>query len=183
MDDLMNRRVKQMHAALGGLQSDNLLAIKPVIQRGFDHVHVNVDFSQGSDEIELANAAQLVTANIASLKDHLAVWCEQNGKQFLGDQLINTNKAVALVHDLWNVDKHAVLSRPPRSGIRPCLRNVGTVLNLSTGREVGAVAFFSIDPLTGAITHGTEGSGRVSLRLVADVLDEHGNFVAHFNDI
>ena len=45
--------------------------------------------------------------NIACLKDHLKSWCKKNNKPFAGDQLINSNRDVAIIHDLWNLDKHA----------------------------------------------------------------------------
>jgi hypothetical protein len=110
-----------MYAALADLSSDDLSVIQPKITMSYGYLYTEVDFNQQSDEIELANAASLLIANIASLKDHLKAWCKKQGVQFQGDALINGNRAVALIHDLWNIDKHAELNLPPRSGIKPKL--------------------------------------------------------------
>ena len=38
------------------------------------------------------------------------------------DQLIDSNRDVAIIHDLRNLDKHAELNRPSRSGLSPRLQ-------------------------------------------------------------
>jgi hypothetical protein len=63
-----------MHAALDGLSNTDLSAIQPQITHAGGHVYTKVDFNENSDEIALANAASLLIANIASIKDHLKAW-------------------------------------------------------------------------------------------------------------
>lgn len=169
-----------MYAALTGLSSDDLSVIQPKITEGFGFCFIEVDFNQNSDEIALANSAFLLVTNIASLKDHLKVWCGKQGVAFQGDTLINSNRAVALIHDLWNVDKHAELNVPPRSGIKPKLQNFQTALTIASGTSAGSGAFFSMDPRTGKITTGTSGGGSVQLTLVAQITDETDNVIADF---
>jgi hypothetical protein len=178
--DLLNRKLRQMHAALAGLSNNDLSAIQPQIVQTDGHVYATVDFNQNSDEIALANAASLLIANIASLKDHLKAWCKKQGVPFGGDSLINSNKSVALIHDLWNVDKHAELNSPPRSGFKPKLQNIKTVLAISSGTAAGGGAFFSMDPRTGKVTTGTSGGGAVQLALDAQITDELGNNLGDF---
>lgn len=79
MQDLLDRKLRQMHAALGDLSSSNLTSIQPEITSSDSHVYTAVDFSQNSDAIALANAVSLVVANVASLKDHLKAWCKKQG--------------------------------------------------------------------------------------------------------
>jgi hypothetical protein len=98
--------IRQMHASLDAIATEDLSGVKPQLETGPTYVSMNVDF----------NAATLLIANIASLKDHLKAWCKLKGVPFNGDALINSNNAVALIHDLWNVDKHAELTSKPRSG-------------------------------------------------------------------
>ncbi len=177
----MERKIKQMHAALDALRSADLSKVpSPSYEIDGTHIYCRVDFNKDSDPIALANAAQLLTANIASIKDHLRAWCKKNGKHFAGDECINSNKSVALIHDLWNVDKHAELSHPPRSGITPRLRSLATSLQISAGTQAGGAAFFSMDPRTGKMTSGTTGGGSVSLILTAEIVDEAGHVHGDF---
>lgn len=180
MLDLLNQKLRRMYAALAGLSSDDLSVIQPKITQGFGYCYTEVDFNQHSDEIDLANSAFLLVTNIASLKDHLKVWCKKQGVAFQGDALINSNRAVALIHDLWNIDKHAELNSPPRSGIKPKLQNIRTALTISTGTSAGSEAFFSMDPHTGKVTTGSSGGGAVQLALVAQIADEANNVIADF---
>jgi hypothetical protein len=183
MLDLLNRKIRQMHAALAGLSSDDLSTVRPEITFADGYLHTWVDFNKDSDAIELANAASLLVANTASIKDHLKAWCKKQKMPFHGDTLINSNRAVALVHDLWNIDKHAELNSAPRSGHKPKLTGLRTVLNPVTGTAAGAAAVFSMDPRTGRITTETSGGGAVQLALVAQITDENGNVVGDFTQI
>ena len=183
MLDLLDRKLRQMHAALAGLTNNNLSAIQPQITHADSYVYAKVDFNQNSDPIELANIASLLVANIASLKDHLKAWCKKQGVPFHGDTLINTNKSVALIHDLWNIDKHAELNSSPRSGCTPKIQGITTALAISAGTEAGGGAFFSMDPRTGKVTTGTSGAGTVQLALIAQITDELGSNLGDFTQI
>jgi hypothetical protein len=97
--------------------------------------------------------------------------------------LINSNKAVALIHDLWNIDRHAELNSLPRSGSKPELQNIKTVLTISAGTAAGGGAFFSMDPRTGKVTTGISHGGTVQLALVAEIVDEDGNNLGDFTQI
>jgi len=165
-----------MYAALAGLSSDDLSVIQPKITEGFGYSYIEVDFNQHSDESTLLNCAFQLINNIACLKDHLKVWCKYKGVAFQGDALIDSNRVVALIHDLWNIDKHAELNRPPRSGIKPKLQNIRTVLTNTAGTSAGSGGFFLMDPHTGRIETG----GAVQLILDAQIADEAGNVIADF---
>ena len=179
MLDTLDRKIRQMHAALAGLATDDLATIQPQIAVADGYVYTKVDFNQNSDPIALANAASLLIANIASIKDHLKVWCNKQNVPFQGDALINSNRTVALVHDLWNTDKHAELNSS-RSGYKPRLKDLKTALSISAGTAAGGGAFFSIDPRTGKVTTGTSGGGAVQLALDAQIVDEAGNVLGDF---
>jgi flagellar hook protein FlgE len=183
MIDVLDRKIRQMHAALTELATDDLSMIKPQFGEEDGSYYTKVDFNQDADEIALANAASLLITNIASMKDHLKVWCTRQGVAFHGDTLINSNQAVALIHDLWNIDKHAELNKPSRSGHTPKLQGLRKCLTLSTGTASGAVAFCSLNPRTGKITTGTSGDASVQLALVAQIIDENGNILGDFTNI
>lgn len=169
MIDVLDRKIRQMHAALAGLATDDLSTIKPQFGEVSGIYYMKVDFNEGTDEIALANTASLLITNIASIKDHLKVWCTRQG--------------VALIHDLWNIDKHAELNKTPRSGHTPKLHGLRKNLTLSTGTAAGAGAFFSMDPHTGKISVGTSGGGAVQLALAAQIIDENGNVLGDFTSI
>jgi len=183
MIDILDRKIRQMHAALAGLATDDLSTIKPQFGEADGCYYTKVDFNLDADEIALANAATLLITNIALMKDHLKAWCTRQGVAFHGDALINGNQAVALIHDLWNIDKHAALNKPPRSGHTPKLHDLRKSLTLSAGIAAGAGAFFSMDPRTGKVTTGTTGGGAVQIALVAQIIDENGNVLGDFTSI
>jgi hypothetical protein len=110
-----------------------------------------VDFNQGRSPTDLEHDVFALIASIASIKDHLKLWCRQNGKGFNGEKLIDSNIDVAIVHDLWNTDKHATLNKPPRSGKRPSLTDLKQSLRVSTGTTSGSFSGVRLDPHTGKL--------------------------------
>lgn len=181
MLEVLNRKIRQMHAALGALSSNNIHCVSPTIETTATYTFINVDFNQGSDPVELSNMASLLIANIASIKDHLKAWCKSKSIPFKGDTLINNNRSVALIHDLWNVDKHAELNSKPRSGYIPKLTNLSKALSLSTGTEAGASVIYQLDPLTGQMEVKTTASGSAKIQLSGTIVDEVGNTLADFH--
>jgi len=173
MFDKLDLRIRRIHHALGQLQDSDLSLI--ACERGVTadgYRYFEVDFSKGTTEEGLANLVQSVIANIASIRDHLKAWCRKNGKDFEGDNLINTNRDVAIIHDLWNLDKHAQPNRS-RSGHYPIIRNLTRSLNLSTGTAPGSYALFTIDPRTGEPRTEAPG-GAAKLVINGDIVDEQG---------
>src|ERR1700692_4676107 len=116
----IEQKLEQLYAALRELQvTEKLSSIKPTVKRVGNEYLTSIDFTQGADRATAANRVSLLLNNIACLKDHLKSWCKKNGKAFTGDHLIDSNRDVAIIHDLWYVDKHAELNRPSRSGLSP----------------------------------------------------------------
>ena len=183
MIDVLDRKIRQMHAALAELASDDVTTIKPQIGEVDGYYYIKVDFNQNTDDTALANTASLLIANIAALKDHLKVWCKRRGIAFHGDFLIDSNRAVALVHDLWNIDKHVELNKPPRSGCTPRLQGLRKVLVISSGASPNSGASYSIDPHTGKVTTNTFGGGSMQLAIKAQIVDENGKILGDFAEV
>jgi len=181
MLEIIDKKLRQMHAALKAISTEDLSEFKPQIDRSSSYISMKVDFNENSDPIELANAASLLIANIASLKDHLKVWCKSKELLFKGDLLIDSNIAVALIHDLWNVDKHAELTSKPRSGVQPILKDIHRSLVMTAGTEVGSGVMYSIDPRTGKVTTSSSGSGQIKVAINAIVADAQGNVLGEFS--
>jgi hypothetical protein len=182
-EDPLVRRVRRVRHALGLTRDEAVEAIKvhhSSTERGQATL---VDFNQGRSLEELENVAFSLLANIASLKDHLKSWCKSNGVQFRGDTLINANRDVAIVHDLWNIDKHAELDRAPRSGLKPALRELRQSMVLSSGTTAGSAVSFSLDPRTGRPVIQTTGGGSAALVIDAQVVDENGTILGTLQGI
>ena len=181
MLEVLDAKVRRMHEALGNLRNEDLSRLKAedIDIPGFGFYR-KLDFGQGQTPARLSNTASLLVSNIASLKDHLKVWCRKNSKEFKGEQLINSNRSVALVHDLWNIDKHVELDKPPRSGTRPKLQNLNQNLQLSAGTEANSSVMFQWDPRTGKMESRVTGDGKAALVIDADVIDENGNKLGTF---
>lgn len=64
MLDIMERKIKQMHAALGAMSSDDVLVVLPEVTRTDAFTSISMDFNKGANPVELANAASLLIANI-----------------------------------------------------------------------------------------------------------------------
>lgn len=175
----IEQKVEQMYKALEAMEvTEKLASVKPEVRRAETSFAVKFDFKKGTDTATAANRVSQLLANIACLKDHLKVWSDKNGKSFAGDALINSNWDVAIVHDLWNLDKHGKLDRS-RSGLYPRLENPPRstmVLKAETGKP--QPMFFI--PLGGG-TIQTQGGA--SLRIVAKVVDKDGNPLGNLEDI
>jgi hypothetical protein len=136
-----------------------------------DMDYAEVDFSNGVSDAELANIVSLCIANIACLKDHLKAWCLTHTKPFHGETLIDSNRDVGIIHDLWNRDKHFELKKS-RSGFFPEIRNISRAASVSTQPKAGSWVMMTFDPATGQVE--TRGDGKVELVVDADVVDSTG---------
>lgn len=174
----IEQKVEQMYKALADMQiTEKLQSVKPEFKRIDNSFSVSFDFSKAVDNATAANRISQLLANIACLKDHLKTWCSKNGKPFTGEELINTNREVAIVHDLWNLDKHAKLDRS-RSGLWPKLLEPAIASMVLKGQEdkQPTVAI----PVFGGPIQAKDGA---ALRIVATVVDKDGNFLGDLEDI
>lgn len=175
MNHPLSFKIRQMHAALTGIRSYDLGQIEVKRGQKGDEFYTEIDFTGGATEVELANIVTLLIANVGSLRDHFKNWCEDHSVPFEGDKLINSNMACAIVHDLWNTDKHGKLTRPPRSGHHVQLTELHKGLCLSTGMTAGSTTVFRFDPITGNFQTQSSGGGTTSVIVSGLVLDGQGN--------
>jgi len=183
MIDTLDRKIRQMHLALANIKNEDFSTIKMERGETVGGFYCAINFNDSTSDVELANVASLLVSNIACLKDHLKIWCKKHGRSFEGDKLIDSNLSVALVHDLWNVDKHAELNKPPRSGHHPKLTGLRRVLALSSGTQTGSSSSFSFNPRAGKVIIGTSGSGAVQIVLFAQIVDENNTPLGLFSTI
>lgn len=176
----IEQKLEQLYAALAEMNvTDKLSSIRPTTKTAGNRCVISIDFTMGTNRATAENRASLLINNIACLKDHLKLWCKRNGKPFTGDQLIDSNRDVAIIHDLWNLDKHGELSRPPRSGLSPqLLQPARTGLTFKGG---GPVPPMVIIPFSGG--GAIQARGEVSLSIDATVVDKDGKPLGHLEAI
>lgn len=126
---------------------------------------------EGYSQADLENMAHALIANIATLCDHSKIYCRDNNINFDPQKFINANRDVAIVHDLWNTDKHVELDRPPRSGFRPKITDLRRVLSL-TGGATGVQVSISSD----GNVQLSEGAGATA-SIFGVVVDENGGML------
>jgi hypothetical protein len=168
----------QLYAALKEMEvTEKLASMRPAT--GPSPSRFAFDFSKIENPATAANRASLLINNIACLKDHLHAWCKLNGMPLTGDLLINSNREVAIVHDLWNLDKHAELNRPSRSGLSPRFsKPAHTTLEfkIDTTNETPLFTFSVFDGRFQA----HQGA---NARITATVIDKDGNTLGDIESI
>jgi hypothetical protein len=175
----IEQKLEQLYAALADMQvTEKLSSIKPTTKRVGNRFESSIDFTTGMDSARAANSVSLLLNNIACLKDHLKSWCERHNKPFAGEQLINSNRDVAIIHDLWNRDKHSELDRS-RSGLFPQLHQPPhTALVLKGGG-------FESPKVTIPFFEGgrVQTYGEARLRIAATIADREGKPVGDLEAI
>ena len=121
----------------------------------------------------MENVLATLVANVASLKDHLKVWCATQSIASPGDGLIDSDISVALIHDLWNRDKHCALSRP-RSGHKPLIQDVHQSLSVEPIDGPGSSVEGRFDPETGETRVVAGPNTKLSLVIDGEIVDESG---------
>jgi hypothetical protein len=176
----LDLRIRQLHEAMSDVRTADLSTIEIQTVASEGRFYRVVDFSGGASDAELANIVSLFLTNIACLKDHLNVWCRSRNLPPPGDALINSNIDVAIIHDLWNRDKHFDLNRS-RSHLFPKLQNNSRDLVMSTMGQVGSMVVMSLDPQTGQLV--TQGDGKAELVVDADIIDSSGAHVGLLSEV
>ena len=183
MANALERRLSQMLEAFGEIKNPDIEGVED--QRGYTPEgkrFVKWDAGYGYSEEGLANAASLIIAKIASLKDHFKIWCRNNHRNFDGDTLINSDKDIAIVHDLWNADKHGELTHS-RSGHYPWLDTLSRHVEMTTGDQAGSSAGFTLDSVTGTPKAILSPGGSANIVITGKVLDKSGRTIGDFAQI
>ena len=158
--------------------TEKLASIRPARVDSAGRFAATFDFTKIEKPATAANRVSTLVSNIASLIDNLHVWCRKNGKSETGDQLINSDRDVAIIHDLWNMDKHAELNRPSRSGLSPRLQPAHTTLEfkVTTSEETPLITI----PVVGG---PIQAHGDANVRITESMVDKDGNSLGDLEPI
>jgi hypothetical protein len=177
----IEQKLAQLYAALAEMKiTDKLASMKPTTTVVDGRTVSSWDFTKIESPATAANRVSLLLHNIACLKDHLHTWCTKNNKSKTGDHLIDSNRDVAIIHDLWNLDKHAELNRPSRSGLSPRLQQPAhTTLErrITTTEET---LIFAVSLSNGGQLQPVEGA---NAKVTATVIDDAGNTLGDLDSI
>jgi hypothetical protein len=177
----IEQKLDQLYAALSEMKvTEKLASMKPTTTVSGGRFTTSWDFTKIENPATVANRVSLLVNNIACLKDHLHAWCKKNGKPRTGDQLIDSNRDVAIIHDLWNLDKHAELNRPSRSGLSPRFQQPAhtTLERKITNTEETLI--FAISVFNGGRVQPFEGT---NAKITATVVDGDGNTLGDLDSI
>lgn len=170
----LDSRLKRLSLALDKRYE---LDIKPQVnisRKVSGDIH-EIGFSFGAmGETEMIERIFNVINNIAGLKDHLKNKLESIGKDpKLVENMINGSKALSLVLDLWNQDKHGYpLKKRNRSNLNPQIINVNQGLVISNTSNKASVSF--------TITEGNASyasSENAAIAISGEVVDGSGEFI------
>ena len=177
----IEQKLEQLYAALAEMQvTEKLASMRPTTVVSGNRFATTFDFTKIEKPATAANRASTLVSNIACLKDHLNHWCRNNGKPETGDQLIDSNRDVAIIHDLWNLDKHAELNRRSGSGLSPrFLQPAHTTLEfkIATTEETPLLVM----PVFGGGQFQAHETANV--RITATVVDKDGNMLGDLEPI
>lgn len=173
----INQRLIRLYAAMGRVLEADLGTLTQTSTHSESRMTITLGFQGNDSPADLENAAQLLIANIASLKDHLKVWCQENGHEFVSEALLDRDLNVAIVHDLWNLEKHGKLNRSSRSGLNPRLQDIVAAM------EIPPRAQFTLHVMTGQYDTEDGGLGVIRRVIDGDVIDSNGNIIGQFPNI
>ena len=180
----IEQKIGQMYKALEEMQITEKLSSMAAVFNPGRRGSFSMDFGKGADTPTAANRASQLISAIACLKDHLRMWCTKQNKPFTGDKLIDSNREVAIVHDLWNLDKHGEVDRS-RSRLYPRLAEPPySSLVLKAEARTPRPKFQLYVPIFGgAVGPMMRIHSGATLRIGARVVDKDGNYLGDLEAI
>lgn len=170
----LNSRLERLSLALDKRYE---LDIKPQVnisRKVSGDIH-EIGFSFGAmEETEMIERIFSVINNVASLKDHLKNKLESIGKDpKLVENMINNSKALSLILDLWNQDKHGYpLKKTNRSKLNPQIVNVDQGLVISNSSNKASVSFTITEDSASYAS-----SENAAIAISGEVVDGSGKFI------
>ncbi len=179
-DDLM-LRVQRLYASIKAIIETDISKFKPSIISNNHRIGFYHDWTGNLTEAERINYVQSLISNIASFEYQLCKWADHNGHdKTIVKTAFDNSKALQIIHDLWNTDKHAGSSRESKSRLWPKLKEINSSLQLTTKPEKGSSIGLTFN------ANGTPkilGNGTARVVISGDILDKGGNIIGDFHKI
>lgn len=170
----LDTRLKRLSLALGKRYESDIKSQVKISKKVSGDVY-EVGFSFGTmEETEMIERIFGIINNIASLKDHLKNKLESIGRDpKLVENMIDSSKALSLVLDLWNQDKHGYpLKETNRSNLNPQIVNVNQGLVISNSSDKTSVSFTITEDSASYAS-----SENAAIAISGEVVDGSGKFI------
>lgn len=192
--DILIDKVRRAEAAL--MNIDDAEFRSAMVSADWTGGRITIDTSPGESNEDINNLAYMLIANIASLKDHLKEYCKEAGKaceavdvsdcnknvKFIGDVLINNNRDVGIIHDLWNSDKHAGNVKS-RSKLFPTLHNLSRCIWITDGEEQLVFSWENRGPESPASREQRMRVENATNRISGLIKDNSGNGIGELHEV
>jgi hypothetical protein len=179
MNEDLAGRIERIYSAIKATEELDLSRVPGRVVHQGKFIGVFQDFRGGLSEADLSNLLHTVIHNIANLKDHMKRWCRQNGwDASIVDTRFESSLSLKLVQDLSNLDKHGPERDGGHSKRSPRLAEINRVLRMTVA-PMSSMAL-TLDANAKPVVRG---SGKASVVIIADVVDEHGEKLGELEDI
>jgi len=132
-------KIQRLFASIGEVSETDMSKFCPKISRDAKSVGIYQDWSGNLSEAKRMNYLHSLVSNIASLEYYLYKWADQNGHdKSIVNNTFKNSKALQIIHDLWNTEKHANSSIKSKSGLFPVLKETNSYMKLTTKAEKGS---------------------------------------------
>jgi hypothetical protein len=174
-------KIQRLYASISAVTETDMSKFRPKISRDEKSMGIYQDWSGNLSEAERMNYLHLLVSNIASLEYYLNKWADQNGrdKSIVHNKFKNT-KALQIIHDLWNTEKHANSNIKSKSGLFPVLKETNSYMKLATKAKKGSSVGFTFN------ANGTPkvlGDGLAEGVISGDVMSKEGKSIGDFHKI
>jgi hypothetical protein len=181
-DELLNR-LHRIYASVKVTAEFNMTKLPSKIICSREVVGIYQNFTGELSDSDIANAAQSVIHNIASLQDHLKKWAADNGKHKTKvDDTFAQSLDLQIIKDLWVNDKHGYHPRKEDgwSHKLPKLQNIHRQMRLTTQNKAGSFVTMVIG--SGGVPN-IVGDGSACAVITGDVVDKDGKPLGDLFDI
>lgn len=167
-------RIKRLQASIGTLVDKDIERHIEVLKSDMNSPEISVNFNK-KGEHEAINKVLIILHNLASLKDQLKKKLEiRNEDKNLIEQEINNNKALQIVLDLVNAEKHSYpVKFYPRSGLNPKLGKIHQAIKLSDENKL-SIELYSNKYYV---------EGEPIIKIIGDVLDQNDKYICSINEL
>lgn len=174
-------KIQRLYASISAVAETDMSKFRPKISRDARSVGIYQDWSGNLSEAERMNYLHSLVSNIASLEYYLYKWANQNGHD--GSIVKNTfenSKALQIIHDLWDTEKHANSNIKSKSGLFPVLKEINSCMKLTTKAEKGSSVGLTFN------ANGTPkvlGDGLAEVVISGSVVNREGKSIGDFHKI
>lgn len=175
----MKTRLERLHSSVGARFEEDIekcINIKKEVLN--NRRKTTLSFDNHTDDGDMANKVMMIIHNLYNLKDHLKRVLEEKGDNPQDiEEEINNCKALRIVADLSNQEKHGYPLDNPRTNFQPKIERIKSVMSLSA--EAGGTSTFTMDPITGE--HEVEGNAKISISAI--IRDSENNNIFHLSGL